>query len=189
MNNLAHYVRVYDDVFEPEFCNKLIKTYDGLESSEYMRKSEHSWEQDYRSFVEVNICSEPAFKDFVGSYYSRVDEVYKHYKSVVKNSFYPPQYSFEDGRMKKYEANDHDQFGWHVDVGDKYSAERFLVMFCYLNDVAEGGETEFESDLGFTVEPKCGRIVVFPPMWMWPHRGKKPISNSKYILSTYLHYV
>jgi hypothetical protein len=63
-------------------------------------------------------------------------------------------------------------------------------MFTYLNDVDEGGETEFESDENnlFTVKPKCGRIVVFPPMWTFPHRGKKPISNPKYILSTYLHY-
>jgi hypothetical protein len=62
-------------------------------------------------------------------------------------------------------------------------------MFTYLNDVEEGGETEFESEFGFTVKPKQGRMVVFPPMWMFPHRGKQPISNSKYILSTYLHYV
>ena len=61
-------------------------------------------------------------------------------------------------------------------------------MFTYLNDVEEGGETEFLSNGEFTVKPKCGRMVVFPPSFMFPHRGRKPISNSKYILSTYLHY-
>jgi hypothetical protein len=55
----------------------------------------------------------------------------------------------------------------------------------YLNDVEEGGETVFE---GFIIKPKIGSMLVFPPLWLFPHRGNPPISNTKYILSTYLHY-
>jgi hypothetical protein len=29
---------------------------------------------------------------------------------------------------------------------------------------------------------------MFPPLWMFPHKGESPISNPKYIISTYLHY-
>ena len=41
---------------------------------------------------------------------------------------------------------------------------------------------------GMKIDPKKGRLVMFPPMWMFPHNGKPPISGPKYILSTYLHY-
>ena len=55
----------------------------------------------------------------------------------------------------------------------------------YLNDVENGGETEF---LNVSIKPKAGTLVVFPPLWMFPHKGNAPISGSKYLLSTYLHY-
>lgn len=191
MNNLSHYVRVYDDVFDAEFCNGLIELFDRAKenNSEDMRHSEFSWTEDYRSFDEIDIAKSPEFKHYIPHFYKRIEEVYTHYKSVVKNPFFPSDHAFENARMKKYEPNGHDQFGWHVDVGDIQSAKRFLVMFTYLNDVEEGGLTRFEADFDFTIKPKQGRIVLFPPMWMYPHIGEKPISNPKYILSTYLHYV
>lgn len=188
MKNLAHYVRVYDDVLEQEMCKEMIDIFNDKEDEfETLRKSSHSWEKDYRSFIEVNISAEEPFKPFLEEYYTRMKNVYEHYKQVTEAEFFPTKFAFEDARLKRYFNNDHDQFGWHVDVGDKASAARYLVMFTYLNDVEEGGETEFEIDC--LVKPKCGRMVVFPPMWMYPHKGRKPVSDDKYILSTYLHYV
>ena len=76
----------------------------------------------------------------------------------------------------------------HVDVGSYDSAMRFLVLFVYLNDVEEGGGTEFP-ELDLTVTPKCGTMLLFPSTWTYLHRGNTPISNDKYILGSYLHYV
>ena len=54
----------------------------------------------------------------------------------------------------------------------------------YLND--SDGETYFpEHDV--TIHPKCGKVLVFPPTWEYPHAGLPP-TNTKYILSTYIHY-
>jgi hypothetical protein len=94
-------------------------------------------------------------------------------------------------RMKKYDANDIDQFGWHADVGDAASSRRQLAMFSYLNDVAEGGETVFRGIAGedAIIKPKLGRTVIFPPNFMFPHKGNKPVSGPKYIVSQYVHYV
>lgn len=190
MNNLSHYVRVYDDVFEPSFCESLIHRFESIDptNSPSLRISEHSWEQDYRCFQEVNIKQEDSFADVIDLYYARIKKVYAHYKQMVGKDFFPQEFALEEARMKRYLNDDYEQFGWHVDVGDKQSSSRYLVMFTYLNDVEEGGETEFLSNDEFTVKPVCGRMVVFPPSLLFPHRGKKPISNNKYILSTYLHY-
>jgi hypothetical protein len=176
-----------------EGCQNFIDMYEQEVSkgeSPHLRKSEFEWLLDYRSFNELNITCVDSFKPYIEEYYARLKTVYDHYKSVVGDHFFPSKFAFEDVRLKKYEANDYDQFGWHVDVGDKPSASRFLVMFMYLNDVEEGGTTEFQDDNGLcTVNPVSGRILVFPPMWMYPHRGAKPVSGPKYILSTYLHYI
>lgn len=190
MNNLSHYVRVYDDVFQPDFCESMIDRFESIDPSlsPSLRISEYVWGKEYRCFQEVNIKQDPSFTDMIDPYYARVNQIYAHYKQIVGNDFFPSEFTFEEARMKRYLNNDYEQFGWHVDVGDKQSSSRYLVMFTYLNDVEEGGETEFLSNGEFTIKPKSGRIVVFPPSFMFPHRGKKPISNNKYILSTYLHY-
>lgn len=107
-----------------------------------------------------------------------------YYKYVDKRCF-PQKHAFEQFRIKRYENNGEDRFDTHVDVTDYESARRFLSFFWYLNEVDEGGETIFNE---LTIKPKMGRMVVFPPLWMFPHRGNKPISGNKYLLSTYLHY-
>ena len=86
--------------------------------------------------------------------------------------------------MKRYRPNSEEQFQLHFDAVN-HLANRYLVVLWYLNDVAEGGETRFPH-LGFSVQPKAGRLLVFPPYWMYQHEGTAPHSGEKYILSTYL---
>jgi prolyl 4-hydroxylase len=51
--------------------------------------------------------------------------------------------------------------------------------------VLEGGETRFPQ-LGISVRPQTGRLLIFPPYWMYQHEGVPPASGDKFILSTYL---
>ena len=65
------------------------------------------------------------------------------------------------------------------------SCSRFLSFLWYLNDVNDGGHTIFND---MKIDARKGRLVIFPPMWMFPHMGEEPISNTKYIMSSYLRY-
>lgn len=187
---MKKYIRAYNDVFEPDFCNDLILMFEDNKDDETIsRTSEYDWAIDYRKFRELSATSVANTQSIFEFYYARVSQVYDHYKSVVDSPFLNNDFVFEQARVKKYEANGKDQFGFHVDVGDAATSKRFLACFTYLNDVEEGGETIFQFDeLDCTIKPKQGTMVLFPPMWMYPHKGMKPISNSKYIISTYLHY-
>lgn len=179
---------VLDNCLSSEHCNQLIQKFNDSELVERDSK----WEQDYKSFKELNLTTHPEFKIEQDLFYNRTSNLFQFYKEKCKVEFFPNKFGYEDVRMKRYNVNDKDQFGWHTDVGDYASARRFLVMFYYLNDVKEGGETVFKSmvdDKELFIKPEQGRIVIFPPMWMYPHKGMKPISNSKYIISTYLHYL
>lgn len=191
MINISDYILSFDNVLDQEFCSKLIEEFELTGESEYKRKSEHKWDQDYRSFTELNVSRDEHFKWAHDKFFEVSKELARGYRQQCQAHFFPKQFGFEDARMKKYENNDKDQFGWHVDVGDYPSARRYLVIFYYLNDVEEGGETVFalNDEKLVQVRPKRGRIVMFPPMWMFPHIGAKPISNPKYIVSTYLHYL
>jgi hypothetical protein len=75
---------------------------------------------------------------------------------------------------------------WHVEHGKSYeNAARAFVFSIYLNDVEEGGETEF---LHFSkrIKPKKGRIVIWPASFPYLHRGNPPLSGEKYILTSWM---
>jgi hypothetical protein len=75
---------------------------------------------------------------------------------------------------------------WHIEQSFGDMADRALVWMLYLNDVEEGGTTEFLFQ-GVTIKPKTGTFVVWPAGVTHPHRGNPPYSNSKYILTGWLH--
>lgn len=74
---------------------------------------------------------------------------------------------------------------WHCEDTGISATNRVLVWTIYLNDVEEGGETEF---LHFSkrVKPKKGRIVIWPAAFPYIHRGNPPLSGEKYILTSWL---
>ena len=75
----------------------------------------------------------------------------------------------------------------HIDggLGHKSAMNRVLAAIVYLNDVEIGGGTYFrEHDV--TVPPKAGSICLFPAHWTHPHQGCVPISDDKWIISTFI---
>ena len=68
-------------------------------------------------------------------------------------------------------------------VSQWHQKNKHLLVFS-----SKGGETEFP-DLDLTISPECGKLLVFPSIWTYLHRGNVPISNDKYILGSYKHYV
>jgi hypothetical protein len=62
---------------------------------------------------------------------------------------------------------------------------RIFTYIWYLNDVFEGGETIFFEN--HKIIPKTGTLVIFPASWTYPHTGKVPISNDKYIITGWIY--
>lgn len=99
---------------------------------------------------------------------------------------YFPDLALEEFRVKRYTGGTGQQFADHVDVGSLSSCKRYLSFLFYLNDDFTGGETLFYPDTKIT--PTKGSVVVFPPMWMYPHAGLPVKTGTKYIMSSYLNY-
>jgi len=55
----------------------------------------------------------------------------------------------------------------------------------YLNDVREGGETEFYYQ-GRKLKPNKGQLVFAPAGFTHTHKGHIPVSNDKYILTSWI---
>ncbi|HSC08275.1 MAG TPA: 2OG-Fe(II) oxygenase, partial [Steroidobacteraceae bacterium] len=86
--------------------------------------------------------------------------------------------------LKRYRAGSMERFQVHFDSIHEL-ANRYVVLIWYLNDVQEGGETRFPR-LDLSVAARTGRLLMFPPYWMYQHAGLPAKSGDKYIVSTYL---
>tara|TARA_Y100000593_G_C4257568_1_gene310434 strand:- start:477 stop:1148 length:672 start_codon:yes stop_codon:yes gene_type:complete len=64
-------------------------------------------------------------------------------------------------------------------------SKRMLVSMLYLNDVHEGGETEFYHQK-LMIKPTQGTLVIWPAYFTHLHKGHSPISNTKYIVNKWL---
>lgn len=73
----------------------------------------------------------------------------------------------------------------HIDGGSGPCSDRVLALVIYLNDVAVGGETFFPWQ-EMRVKPKAGRAVVFPTTFIHPHEALVPVSDDKYMISTFI---
>ena len=71
---------------------------------------------------------------------------------------------------------------WHAEQGPGFSAFRSTSWLLYLNDVTEGGETEFLYQK-LRVSPTRGTLVIWPAGFTHPHRGNPPYSNDKYVIT------
>lgn len=77
------------------------------------------------------------------------------------------------------------QYAYHSDSYVYYAEkkERLFAYIFYLNDVHEGGETEFAAPVNLKVPPRAGQLLLFPPTWDFVHRGNVPLDTDKYIIT------
>lgn len=183
--NSSNYISVYDDTLKKEYCNHLIEKF------EFYKQQHRKIKDNQMSFTEINMNQHNDWKEYIKvlmlNVYKKYIEKYVSDHNINLHKQWPQKYAYEEIRFKKYELNNKDDFKEHVDVYDHPSAKRFLVFFLYLND-NEGGHTCFP-DFNIKVQPKAGRMLMFPPQWTHKHKAEKPKIKPKYILGSYLHYV
>jgi|14_taG_2_1085336.scaffolds.fasta_scaffold53171_2 hypothetical protein len=74
---------------------------------------------------------------------------------------------------------------WHYEDGPYANNRRMFATILYLNDVDEGGETEFLYQ-SLRVKPERGKFLIWPAQWMHTHRGNPPLSGEKYIITSWI---
>lgn len=177
-------VRWYDDALPAAFCAQLIQGFH-TSAQQHIRR-EPGWRAglDDSAWTELDITplADEALKGF---FFRQIEEYLARYNAQLGLSIpIPGSPRLAEFRMKRYRPGADEKFQLHFDSINEV-ADRYLVFLWYLNDVAEGGETEFP-DLHLTVAARTGRLLMFPPYWMYQHAGLPPRSGDKYILSTYM---
>jgi hypothetical protein len=183
-NNLNELIHVYDDCLTDDICENLIYFFE-----ENPRMQERCINDGAPNFYQFNFTENRNISSKINNIHSYVvNKVFQYrnkYYKLNPNFIFPKNHSFEQIRIKKYNPGGQDRFNTHVDVLDYKNSRRFISFLWYLNDIESGGNTVFNE---IVIKPKRRRLLMFPPLWMFPHSGEPPISGPKYIMSTYLHY-
>ena len=189
--NITNFIGVYDNYITEEECKKAIQLYEDQnkfnntvnringEQSSILQKQD---QQLFATPHNINVWWE-TLKSIVVNY----DLAWNHY---IKNTGADQAYSgipFNFTSLKIQKTLPTEGYHvWHIEHGKGNDNEpRAFVFSIYLNDVEEGGETEF---LHFSkrVKPKTGRIVIWPAAFPYLHRGNPPLSGEKYILTSWM---
>ena len=177
-------IRVYDGALESEFCAQLVRSFEDMRTEQARNGRGRMPALAHSAWTELNV-SRVADAGFKGFFLHQIDRYLAKYNEDLSLTLpIPGSVRVEDLRIKRYSVESEDRFQPHWDSLNETS-NRYLVFIWYLNDVLDGGETEF-CDLGIKVEARAGRLLVFPPYWMFQHAGLPPRSNDKYMISTYL---
>ena len=195
MNN---YIQEYKNSLSPEFCQHVIDLFEsepnkkpGIYGTErkidiskkktmdymllYTDKNENWLKVEEQLFTEIQSKLLQYIKHLeVTTSYNNFSN--RHIDMLTDQGFLISRYIEKDGK-----------FTYHTDnlIDWEHNRSRVNVFIWYLNDVVEGGETEFWGS--YKIKPEVGKLVFFPTTWTFPHCGCIPMSNNKYIITGWLY--
>lgn len=185
------FIRAYDNLLTREQCDRMI---DAFMASRHIRPG---ITQETDGPTAYKICDElyieevyrleqdPAILETWREIDRVVFEAFGHAVDRYANEFKALmglKLRDEGVRFKRYPKGV-GHFGLHLDHTPG-TPTRQLATVLYLNDVEEGGETEFV-EYGIKVKPKAGTMAIFPPFWFHPHIGHMPVSGDKFIVNNF----
>ena len=189
--NITNFIGVYDGYIMDEECNRAIKIFEDqdkfnntlnrkeFENAPVLQKQD---QQFFAAGANLNLWWED-LKTLIANF----DIAKRHYIDNVGflEAYGQDELSYTQIKIQKTLPTQ-GYHRWHLEHSKGFECEpRALAFTVYLNDIEEGGETEF---LHFSkrVKPKTGRIVIWPAGFPYVHRGNPPLSGVKYILTSWM---
>jgi len=190
-----NFIEVYKNAFSKEYCNAVIKYFEDMQSAGCVQsRQEHESgvskldKDNYVHFAtdDKYICLKDS-KAFISHFnevfwrdcYNKYAEKYEILKECAPHSVY----SF---KIQKTEVGG-GYHVWHSEAMNRASSCRLGVWMLYLNDIDEGGETEFLYQHK-RFKPEAGSCLIWPAAYTHAHRGNPPLSGSKYIVTGWLEF-
>lgn len=180
-------IAVFENVFSRDYCKKLIDHFEwcsenlktwGRETPEYLKNDESV-------VISFGLDDSGAFlKEFDNIFWNKIYPEYTKFFSVLNDYNKHGILSYKIQKTLKGQG----YHVWHCEDMILEFRKRIGTYILYLNDVEEGGETEFLY-LGQRIKPTAGTLVIFPSGYVHAHRGNPPLEGKKYIMTGWLEFI
>lgn len=189
-----NFIGIYDNYFSDQFCDNLIDYFEWCNKNNktYKRPEDESIKKD--DATNLN----PSTPEEINFHYTHIQSYVSEFNDKFWNSCYL-DYLEKYSTLKQYDEHTIYTYKiqktvptggyhvWHSEDGGINFSRRIGVYILFLNDVEEGGETEFLY-LSKRITAKKGRLLIFPPNFPWTHRGNPPLSGEKYIMTGWIEF-
>jgi hypothetical protein len=189
---MSQFIGIYDNFLPKEFCEELIDDFErisqmGLTISRFKSENAPRTSKDDTALFQfetpMGVCTGEKYSKFLDKFWGTAYQAYAQEFSTLKNI---DNHSIFSIKIQKTKIGG-GYHNWHCESSDRGSSSRVAVFIAYLNDVDEGGETEFLYQ-HMRVKPETGKLVIFPAGYTHTHRGNPPLSNDKYIITGWIEF-
>ena len=182
-SKFSDFIYIERDALPKSFCNNVIEKF---EQDDRKRQGQvgSGVHLEIKRSSDLSITELEDWKSYDQAFFRCLNNGLKKY---VK--FLPEEYTIHkalseiknDTGYQIQRTQPGDYYIWHHDQ----SATRMVTFIWYLNDVKDGGYTEFID--GTRIQPEAGKLIIFPATWDFLHRGVSPKTEIKYLCTGWVH--
>ena len=142
-----------------------------------------------KNCIETSFDPESKLTEFI-NYTNELKKCILKYRKKWPECDSVSKYGLIEGVNLQYYPPKGGYYVYHTEraAGYRPNSNRHLVFMTYLNDVTDGGETEWKYQK-LKIQPKKGLTVIWPTDWTHTHRGIPSKTQDKYIITGWLNFV
>ena len=170
----------------PDFlCDGMVARFEANEADQYQGRVgvDMNSNIDLKKTTDVIASGKEHWKDVDNNLFRSLAMALKEFKDIYP--YFSDMSRFKDMGYNLQRYKEGEYYHWHVDSDNLGLASRQLVALWYLNDVEEGGTTDFIFQKA-SVTPEKGTLMLFPPFWTHEHRAGVVKKGVKYIATTWV---
>ena len=196
LSEFKNFVGIFHNAATKKECDKIIKHFDNVQDLNLTVKRTkfeniNSTLKNNNIYQFINEDDEllmQANKSILGNFIKNLDEAYNLYKKKydIMDNLEIHKLNMDVKIQKTIPGEGYHV--WHCENAGVATSRRLLLCMMYLNDVEEGGETEFLHQ-SLRVKPKAGTIVICPAYFTHLHRGNPPLKGSKYMINGWVEFL
>jgi len=172
-------------------CDDLVKFYEKSPDKKpgvTYNNNKASVDEKEKKSLEVYFSPYSTTPEFI-TYQHEFKKCLDKYKKTYKFSNKVNRFAITKNTQIQHYVPGGGYYGWHMErTGAKLTIDRHLVFMTYLNDIKEGGETEWYYQK-LQVKPKKGLTVIWPADWTFTHRGITAKKEHKYIITGWINFI
>lgn len=196
------FIVLYENTLTKEFCDHCISKFES-DTRILAGRVGAGIKLDTKRSMDLPLSSYEEWHEEDQIFHNSLDKYLPHYTDDCDNNLRKMNIDMSrptpfGGSVKEFDTGYQiqktipgDFYNWHDDASsDKIEKTgevhfRVITFIWYLNDIAEGGWTEFVD--GTKIQPRAGNLLMFPALWNVPHRGVTPKSETKYICTGWIY--